>query len=171
MNIQIPVDKIRVVIWKWGENVQRMEKDYGVKISIDDDGNTTITALTQEGWDKVKADISQLLWEPEVGYKDKWKIIKIIDGMWAIVEFRGKSWMIHISKLSYKRIENIQDVVKEWDIVEFEIIQVDLEKGRIWLKRELTEVEQKEFGEIKAKKDAEIKERQEKLEKTKNEEK
>jgi ribosomal protein S1 len=36
--------------------------------------------------------------------------------------------MIHISKLSYKRIENVEDVVKEGDSVDFEIIQVDIAK-------------------------------------------
>jgi polyribonucleotide nucleotidyltransferase len=37
MNMMIPVDKIRVIIGKGGENVQRMEKEYGVKVSIADD--------------------------------------------------------------------------------------------------------------------------------------
>lgn len=48
MSIQIPEDKIRVIIGKGGENIQRLEKDYGVKLSIGDDGATTITAPTQE---------------------------------------------------------------------------------------------------------------------------
>lgn len=153
MNISIPEDKIRVIIGKWGENVQRMEKEYWVKVSIADDWMTTITAANQEWGLKAIADIKQILWVPEVWYKDTWKVVKIIDGMWAIVEFRGKSGMIHISKLSYKRIENVQDVVKEGDIVNFEIIQVDIEKGRIGLKKELTETEKKEVEEIKAKKE------------------
>lgn len=157
LNIQIPVDKIRVIIGKGGENVQRMEKDYGVKVSIEEDGSTTLTADNQEGWDKAIADIKEILWEPEVWYKWKWLVKKVLEWMWAIVEFRWKSWMIHISKLSYKRIENVEDIVKEWDIVEFEIIQVDTAKGRIWLKRELSEVEVKELNEIKAKKEAELK--------------
>ena len=48
MNILVPEEKIREVIGKGGENVQRMEKEYGVKVSIADDGNTTITAESQE---------------------------------------------------------------------------------------------------------------------------
>ena len=43
--------------------------------------------------------------------------------------------MIHISKLSKERVSNIEDIVKAGDMVEFEIIQVDKEKGRIGLKR------------------------------------
>ena len=151
MNVDVPEDMIRVIIWKWGENVQRMEKEYAVKVSIADDGTTTVTADNQEWGEKAIADIKRILWVPEVWYKDTWKIVKIIDWVWAIVEFKGKSWMIHISKLSYKRITNVTDVVKEWEDVEFKIIQVDLSKGRIWLKRRLTEQEKKEALENKAK--------------------
>ncbi len=151
MNIDVPEDMIRVIIWKWGENVQRMEKDYGVKVSIADDWATTITADNQEWGEKAIADIKELLWVPEVWYKDTWKIVKIIDWVWAIVEFKWKSWMIHISKLSYKRIANVNDVVKEWDNVEFKIIQVDIAKGRIGLKRCLSDEEKKQALEMKPK--------------------
>ena len=153
MSIKVPEDKIRVIIGKWWANVQRMEKDYWVKVSIDDNGTTTLTAPNQEVWQKAIDDIKEILWTPEVWYKWTWKIVKILEWMWAIVEFRGKSGMIHISKLSYKRIENIEDVVKKWEKVSFEIIQVDLAKNRIGLKRELNETELKEVAEIKAKKE------------------
>ena len=43
--------------------------------------------------------------------------------------------MIHISKLSKERVTNVEDVVKAGDTVDFEIIQVDLAKGRIGLKK------------------------------------
>lgn len=151
MMMQVPVDKISPIIWKGWENVQRMEKEYNVKISIADDGMTTITAINQAGGEKAIAEIKEKLWNPEVWYKWVWVIAKIIEWTWAIVEFKGKSGMIHISKLSYKRITNVEDVVKVWDEVKFEIIQVDIEKWRIWLKRELSEDELKEMEEIKAK--------------------
>lgn len=157
LNIQVPVDKISAVIGKWWENVQRMEKDYAVRISIEEDGLTTITAENQVGWDKVIADIKETLWMPEVWYKGSWKVVKIIDGTWAIVGFRWKSGMIHISKLSFKRVENVTDIVKEGDEVDFEIIQVDIAKWRIGLKKELTSEEQKELETIKKKKEEELK--------------
>ena len=43
--------------------------------------------------------------------------------------------MIHISKLSKEKVEKVEEVVKADDMVDFEIIQVDLAKGRIGLKR------------------------------------
>lgn len=151
MMMQVPVDKISPIIWKGWENVQRMEKEYNVKISIADDGMTTITAINQEWGEKAIAEIKEKLWNPEVWYKWVWVIAKIIEWTWAIVEFKGKSGMIHISKLSYKRITNVEDVVKVWDEVKFEIVEINLEKWRIWLKRELTESELKEMEEAKSK--------------------
>lgn len=135
MTITIPEDKIRAIIWKWWENVQRLENEYDVRISIADDWITTITAKTQEWWNKAIDEINEMLWIPTVGYKWAWKIIRIIDWTWVVVEFRWKTWMIHISKLAKERIAKIEDVVKLWDQVKFEILQVDLEKWKIWLKR------------------------------------
>ncbi len=157
LNLQVPVDKISAVIWRWWENVQRMEKELEVKISIEDDGNTTITASSQENWEEVIRQIKEILWEPKVWYKWTWKVAKIIDGVWAIIDFRGKSGMIHISKLSPKRVMKVEDIVKEGDNVEFEIIQVDEAKWRIWLQRIPTEAEIKEHKEFLAKKEAERK--------------
>ncbi len=150
MSISIPEDKIREIIGKGWENVQRLEALYDVKISIADDGITTITAKNQDWWNSTIDEIKQMLWVPEVGYKDSWKVVKIIDWVWAIVEYKWKnSWMIHISKLSSWHVSKVEDVVKVWDLVEFEIIQVDLDKGRVWLKRIVSKKEIEKFEQSK----------------------
>ena len=135
MNINVPENKIRIIIGKWGENVQRMEKDYEVKVFIAEDWMTTITARNQEWGQKAIADIKKILWEPKVWYKWIWKVVKILEWMWVIVEFKGKTWMIHISKMAKERVTQIEKIIKIWDEVEFEIIQIDLMKWRIGLKR------------------------------------
>ena len=156
LKISIPVDKISAVIWRGWENVQKMEKDYSVSISIADDWLTTITASSQENWDTVIAKIKEIIWEPEVWYKWTWIVSKIIDWVWAIVDFKWKSWMIHISKLSYKRIAKVEDVLKVGDNVDFEILEIDNVKWKIWLKRVLSEAEKKELEELKKQKEAEL---------------
>ena len=155
MSMNIPEDKIRNVIGKGWENVQRLEAEYWVKVSIADDGVTTLTAATQEWGKKAIEDIENLLWAPTVGHKDTGTVVKIIDWVWAIVEYRGKqSGMIHISKLSPARIANVEDVVKVWDSVDFEVIQVDLAKWRVGLQRKPSEEEIKKFEEDKKKREA-----------------
>ncbi|MDD2871091.1 MAG: polyribonucleotide nucleotidyltransferase [Candidatus Gracilibacteria bacterium] len=143
MTMEIPVDKIRAIIGKGGENVQRLEAEYDVRISIADDGITTITARNQEGGQKAISEIKEMLWIPDVGYKGVGKIVKIIDGTGAIVEFRGQTGMIHISKLAATRVVKVEDVVNLGDMVEFEIIQVDTAKGKISLKKKFDEIVKK----------------------------
>lgn len=143
MTMEIPVDKIRAIIGKWWENVQRLEAEYDVRISIADDGITTITARNQEWWQKAISEIKEMLWIPDVWYKWVWKIVKIIDGTWAIVEFRWQTGMIHISKLAATRVVKVEDVVNLWDMVEFEIIQVDTAKWKIGLKKKFDEIVKK----------------------------
>jgi len=136
MSLTVPEDKIRAVIGKWGETIQKIQADHDVVISIDDSGVTSITAKSQEWGKAAIAEIKDILWTPEVGYKDTGKVVKIIEWVGAIVEYKGKnSGMIHISKLSKERVTNVEDVVKQDDMVNFEIIQVDLAKGRVGLKR------------------------------------
>ena len=136
MSLTVPEDKIRTVIGKGGETIQRIQAEHNVVISIDDSWVTSITAKTQEWWKAAIAEITEILWTPVEGYKDTGKVVKIIEWVGAIVEFKWKnSGMIHISKLSKERVTNVEDIVKAWDMVDFEIIQVDLAKGRIGLKR------------------------------------
>jgi polyribonucleotide nucleotidyltransferase len=149
MTILVPVDKISPIIWKGWENVQRMEREYNVRISIADDGMTTITAVDQIWWEKAIAEIKEILWIPEIWYKWEWKVTKIIDWTGAIIEFKGKTWMIHISKLTFKKVNRVEDILKIWDEVRFEIIQIDNERWKIWLKREWDESEVKEFEKMR----------------------
>ncbi|PZM86546.1 polyribonucleotide nucleotidyltransferase [Candidatus Gracilibacteria bacterium] len=156
LKVQIPVEKISAVIGRGGENVQKMEKDFDVRISIADDGLTTITANSQENGDIVVAKIKEMIWEPEVGYKGTGIVSKIIDGVGAIVDFKGKTGMIHISKLSFKRVAKVEEILNIGDSVEFEILEIDTAKGKIGLKRILSEAEQKELEELKKQKEAEL---------------
>lgn len=136
MSLQVPEEKIREIIGKGGETIQKIQADFDVVISIADDGLTTITAKTQDSGQQAITRIKEILWVPEVGYIGTGKVVKIIDGVGAIVEFAGKnSGMIHISKLSKEKVMKVEDVVKSGDEVDFEIIQVDLAKGRIGMKR------------------------------------
>ena len=136
MNMSVPIEKISAIIGKGGENIQRIEKDYLVKVSIAEDGVTTITAKDGKLWQQAVEEIKKSIWEPTLWYTDTGKIVKIIEGVWVIVEYHGKnSGMVHISKLSDERVTKIEDVVQLWESIMIEVIQVDKEKWRIWLKR------------------------------------
>lgn len=136
MSLKVPEHQIRSVIGKWGETIQKIQSENNVHISIDDDGLATITAKTQTSWQQAIQAITEILWTPAVGYIGTWKVVKIIEGTWVILEFRWKnSGMIHISKFSKERTLSFEWKVEVGDMLDFEIIQVDLEKWRIGLKR------------------------------------
>jgi len=130
----VPVEKIREVIWKWWENIQKAEADFNVSIHIEDDWKTFVTWKDAQWAEKALAWIKNFVWEPTIWELHTWDIINIITWTWAIVEFRGKTWMIHISKLSDKRVATVEEVVKIWEKVQVEVLTVDKDKWRIGLK-------------------------------------
>lgn len=134
LSVVVPVDKIREIIGKWWENIQKAEATYEVKIHIEDDWKTFITWKDAIWAEKALAWIKNLIWEPTVWEIHTWEVINIITWTGAIVEFRGKTGMIHISKLAPTRIATVEEVVAVWNKVEIEVLTVDKEKGRIGLK-------------------------------------
>lgn len=136
LSMKVPVDKIREIIWKWWETIQKMIKDFEVEINITDDWIVSVTAKNQEQWKKTIDHITKMIKEVEIWDSGSWKVVKILDWIWAIVDlWANKSWMIHISKIAKERVTNISDYLKEGDIVEYSVITIDKEKGKIWLER------------------------------------
>lgn len=124
-----------------------MERDYEVTIHIEDDGRVAVTGKDAAKMKLVMAKLEEYNWEPTVGIRVTGKVVKIIAGTGAIVEFSGKSGMIHISKLSPARVNNVEDIVKMGESVEVDIIEIDKEKGRIGLKRVISTEEMAKWEE------------------------
>lgn len=136
ISLRIPTDKIGMVIGKGGETIQDMQKEFGVEISISDEGIVVITGPSKEQGEQAKKAIEGIVRDIEVGQEFDGEVVKILDGVGAIVDIGGgKSGMIHISKLSSKRIARVEDVVNTGDKVKVKVIQVDAERGRIGLQK------------------------------------
>ncbi len=137
LSTTVPLDKIREIIWKWGETIQKISKDFTVDIDINNESwLLSITAKTQEEWKKAIDFITKMIKDIEVWDTYTGKIIRIITWVWAIVDlWSGKSGMIHISKLAKERVNNIEDYVKVGNSVQVKVLTVDKEEGRIWLER------------------------------------
>ncbi len=135
LSLTIPVDRIREVIGKGGETVQKICRDFSVEVDIKDDGFISITAKNQENGQNALQFIRDLLKEVEVGEILDGKVVKILDGVGAIVELGKQSGMIHISKIAKERVERIESYVNVGDQVKVKVLSVDKEKGRIGLER------------------------------------
>jgi len=129
--ITIDPDDIRLVIGKGGETIQKITKELNVEIDIEDSGLVFVTALNGESMAKAREWIEGIVAKPEVGKVYDCKVVRIIDGVGAIVEFlRGKDAMIHISELQWKRTENVEDIIKLGDEVQAKCVEYDSMDGK-----------------------------------------
>lgn len=129
--IRIDPDDIRLVIGKGGETIQKITKELGVEIDIEDSGLVFVTSVNGEAMEKAKAWIMGIVEKPEVGKVYKGKVVRIIDGTGAIVEFLpGKDAMIHISELQWGRTERVEDILKLGQDVEAKCIEYDPIEGK-----------------------------------------
>ena len=146
----IDPDKIKDVIGSGGKTINKIIDETGVKIDIEDDGTVYVASCDSEMNEKAKKIILSITEDVEVGDVYDGKVVRIMN-FGAFVDLGGgKEGMVHISKLSNKRVEKVEDVVKIGDEIEVEVIKID-EKGRIDLKR-IVPKEEKEANEAEAKK-------------------
>ncbi len=133
ITFNINPDKIGEVIGSGGKTINKIIEQTGVKIDIDDDGRVMIASAEEENALKAKEIIMGIIFEPEIGERYTGTVVRIMQ-FGAFVELtESVDGMIHISKLSSKRVEKVEDVVNIGDRVEVEVIKID-EKGRVDLK-------------------------------------
>lgn len=126
-------DKIKDVIGSGGKTINKIIEQTGVKIDIEDDGRVYVATPDEEMAQKAKKIILAIAEDLEVGKTYEGTVSRIMT-FGAFVDLGGgKEGMIHISKLSNKRVEKVEDVVKVGDNVTVEVIKID-EKGRVDLK-------------------------------------
>jgi polyribonucleotide nucleotidyltransferase len=132
-SIFVPEEKMREVIGKGGETIQGIEKDFGVQVNLEDSGQCSITAKDQESGKAALEFIQKILKVDQVGDILEGKIVKILEGVGAIVEWgKNKSGMMHISKLGVtERVEQIEKYVSVGQEVKVKILSIDIEKGRV----------------------------------------
>ena len=130
VKMKIDVDHIREVIGSGGKVIQKICADTGAKIDIEDDGTIYIAGVNRESCDAAKKTIETIVFVPEVGQLYYGKVVRILP-FGAFVELApGKDGMVHISKLSDRRVEKVEDVVNIGDMIWVKVTEID-EKGRV----------------------------------------
>ena len=132
ISFSINPDKIKDVIGSGGKMINKIIDETGVKIDITDEGLVSIAGVDPEMTEKAKAMILGIAEDIEVGSTYTGTVVRILQfGAFVDLGF-GREGMIHISKLSSKRVEKVEDVVKIGDKVEVSCIKN--EKGKVDLK-------------------------------------
>lgn len=132
-SIQINPDKIREVIGKGGEMINKIIAETGAEIDIKDDGIVMIASPDKKSIDAAIQWVKTITAEPEVGtIYENCRVVSVLD-FGAFVEIMpGKEGLVHVSEMKEERVDKPGDVVKEGDKVTVKLVAID-DRGRLQL--------------------------------------
>lgn len=132
-SIKINPDKIREVIGKGGEVIQKITAETGTEIDIKDDGTVMIASPDKAKIEAAIKWVKSITDDPEVGaIYENVPVVAVLDFGAFVQILPGKDGLVHISELSEKRVEKVTDVVKEGDKVTVKLVAID-DRGRLQL--------------------------------------
>ena len=127
---KINVDKIRDVIGPGGKMINKIIAETGVKIDIEEDGSVCIYSADTENGNKALKMIEDIVREIEAGGIYEGTVTRITN-FGAFVDLgSGKEGLLHISKISSKRVEKVEDVLAIGDEITVKVTDID-NQGRI----------------------------------------
>ena len=134
LSMQVPVDKIRVIIGSGGKTINKIIADTGAKVDINDEGQVFIASPDLSSAEAAQAMINGLIEEIEVGKTYTGKVVRLMN-FGAFVEcLPGKDGLLHISKICKARVEKVEDMLNIGDTVTVKVIEID-SQGRVNLTR------------------------------------
>lgn len=130
--IKIDSDKIRDVIGKGGAVIRSMTEETGASIDIEDDGTIRIFGANGDVIRAVLDRIGAITAEAEIGAIYEGTVVRIVD-FGAFINFLpGKDGLVHISQIADERVNDVNEYLKEGQVVRVKCLDVD-QRGRIKL--------------------------------------
>lgn len=143
---KVETDRIGAVIGPQGKNIKWIIEQTGVEIDINDNGQVNIFSTSKTASDEALKYVLASANGVQAGEIWEGKVVKVLDGIGAIVElFGGNSGLVHISQLSKERVNNVSDIVEVGQIVKVKVQGTDF-KGRTSLS--MKEVEANENSSV-----------------------
>jgi polyribonucleotide nucleotidyltransferase len=135
--VEIIIDKsfIGAVIGPGGKIIQDIQEKTGAIINITEEGDKGIVNIASSDLASIEAArkrIYDITFSPEVGDVFD-SVVKTVMPYGVFVDFKGKSGLLHVSEISYQRIENVEDYFKEGDEVKVKVVEIDSKTGKIRL--------------------------------------
>ncbi|MEX2006732.1 MAG: polyribonucleotide nucleotidyltransferase [Candidatus Saccharimonadales bacterium] len=141
--ITINPEKIREVIGKGGETINKIIAETGAEIDVKDDGTIMIASPDKKSIDAAIQFIRTLTAEPEVGkIYENVPVVSVLDFGAFVQVMPGKDGLVHVSEMSEERVDKPSDVVKEGDKVTVKLVSID-DRGRLQLSMRAAEREGK----------------------------
>jgi polyribonucleotide nucleotidyltransferase len=131
-SIKINPAKIGLVIGSGGKTINEISAETGAIIEIEDDGTVFVTSENADGAKEAIGRIKAMTREAKIGEEFEGRVVKIMD-FGAFVElFSGQDGLLHISELSNKRVEKVEDVIRQGDMVRVKVKRIE-DNGKISL--------------------------------------
>jgi polyribonucleotide nucleotidyltransferase len=132
--LQVPPEKIREIIGPGGKMIKKITDETSAVIDIQDTGEIKVACVDAAMANRAIEMIRAITEDPEVGAIYNGRVVRITN-FGAFVEILpGKDGLIHISELDHKRVQRVEDVVREGEMVRVKVIGVD-EEGKVRLSR------------------------------------
>jgi len=134
ITIKINPEKIRLIIGPGGEMINKIIDQCGVDLDVEQDGTVIITTKSAEGGAKAKAWVEGIVADPVIGrIYENVKIGRLLE-FGAIVDFMpGKGGMCHVSEISDEYIQDITTILKEGQLVNVKLLEIDTVQNRFRL--------------------------------------
>jgi polyribonucleotide nucleotidyltransferase len=134
VTLRIKVDRIRDLIGPGGKTIRGIVEETGCKIDVEDDGTVLVASSEGTAMQRAIDRIRGLTAEAEVGKIYRGTVRRVVD-FGAFVEIMpGTDGLVHISQLANERVRQVTDVVKEGDVIDVKVLEVD-KSGKIRLSR------------------------------------
>ncbi len=125
ITIKINPEKIGAVIGPGGKNIRGIVEETGAKVDIEDDGTVSIASVEAAAGEAARAMVLAIVEEAEVG-KEYMGTVRRITDFGAFVEILpGTDGLVHISEISYERVNKVEDVLKMGDSIAVKCSNVD----------------------------------------------
>lgn len=131
--MNIPTDKIAVLIGPGGKNIKGIIDQTGATIDINDDGKVSIFCKDEAALNETVKLVNSFVKDVEVGEVYSGKVVSI-QKFGAFMEILpGKEGLLHVSEISQERVEKVEDVLKVGDVFDVKVISTD--NGKISLSK------------------------------------
>jgi len=121
--------KIRDVIGSRGRVIKEICAVSTANVDIDDEGTIKISSNSSEAIKKAVSMINEIIFEPEIGDIYEGPVVKVIDAGAFVSISSNRDGFVHISELAEYRVDFVEDVINEGDVVKVKVIGFD-KKGR-----------------------------------------
>ncbi|MBR5906168.1 MAG: S1 RNA-binding domain-containing protein, partial [Bacteroidales bacterium] len=140
--LRIPAEFIGAVIGKGGETIQKIQKETGATINIDEvpipgtnltEGVVDVASADKEAMQKALDWIKGICAVPEAGQVYHGKVVSILEFGAFIEILPGKEGLLHVSEIAWTKTDKVEDVLSVGDEVDVKLLEIDAKTGKMRL--------------------------------------